>query len=94
MQTGTDKHGPGLESTLTGTTQGMTRSDLDDRAELATLLGKQIWPARAGVIKERIRESNAQERLRELVSSLPQGTYENVGEVWAALTGKRETQRF
>ena len=94
---GEDQHQPppAPDGTLAGgTPQGMTRSDLDDRAELANLLGKEIWPARAGEIKERIREGNGPERLRDLVSSLPEGVYENVGEVWAALTGERETQRF
>jgi hypothetical protein len=77
-----------------GTPEGMTRSDLDDRAELAALLGKEIWPADAEVIKERIREGNGPERLRQLVTTLPQGRYENTAEVWAALTGEREEQRF
>jgi hypothetical protein len=77
-----------------GTPEGMSRSDLDDRAELANLLGKEIWPADAVVIKERVRESNGPDRLRDLVASLPQGTYENTADVWAALTGEREEQRF
>jgi hypothetical protein len=77
-----------------GTPEGMTRSDLDDRAELASLLGKEIWPADAGVIKERIREGNGPDRLRDMVASLPQGTYQNVADVWAALTGEREDSRF
>jgi hypothetical protein len=86
---------PAPDGTVSGgTPEGMTRSDLDDRAELANLLGKEIWPAPAPVIKERVRESNGPDRLRELVSSLPQGTYENVAEVWAALTGERESHRF
>lgn len=96
MQSGSDKHGaPSPDGTLTGgMPEGITRSDLDDRAELANLLGRQIRPAPAAVIKERVRESNGPDRLRELVTALPQGTYGNVGEVWAALTGGREAQRF
>jgi hypothetical protein len=86
---------PAPDGTLEGgTPEGMSRSDLDDRAELASLLGKEIWPADALVIKERIREGNGPDRIRDLVTALPQGTYENVAEVWAALTGERETQRF
>jgi hypothetical protein len=86
---------PAPDGTVTGgTPEGMTRSDLDDRAELATLLGKEIWPADASVIKERIREGNGPDRVRDLVASLPQGTYENTADVWAALTGEREEQRF
>lgn len=86
---------PAPDGTIAGgTPEGMTRSDLDDRAELATLLGKEIWPADVSVIKERIREGNGPDRLRDLVAGLPQGTYENTAEVWAALTGEREEQRF
>jgi hypothetical protein len=77
-----------------GTPEGMTRSDLDERAELASVLGKELWPAEAEVVKERVRESNAPDRIRELVTGLPQGTYEGASEVWAALTGEREDTRF
>ena len=41
-----------------------------------------------------MRESNAPDRVRELADALPAGTYENVADVWEALTGERETQRF
>jgi hypothetical protein len=83
------------DSALTGgTPEGMSRSDLDDRAQLAALLGKEIWPAEAWTIKQRIRESNAPDRLRDLVASLPQGEYGGASEVWTALTGEREGHRF
>ena len=43
-------------------------------------------PADAVVVKERVRESNAPEQLRELITTLPAGTYENTAAVWEALT--------
>jgi hypothetical protein len=86
---------PAPDGTVSGgTPEGMTRSDLDDRAELASLLGKEIWPADAAVIKERIREGNGPDRLRDMITGLPQGRYENMAELWEALTGEREEQRF
>ena len=74
---------------------GMTPADLERRAELAASLGKEIWPAEGSAVKARAAESQAPDRVIELVERLPDGrVYLNLAEVWEDLTGEREQQRF
>lgn len=85
---------PGADSRA-GTPDGMTPEDLERRAELAAALGKEIWPADAATIQQRVEESNAPDRVRELVSRLPkQRVYQGASEVWAAATGEPSEERF
>lgn len=78
-----------------GAPDGMTAADLEDRAELASFLGKEIWPADSAVVKERVRGSNAPDRIIDLVEQLPDGrVYAGASDVWAELTGEREDHRF
>jgi hypothetical protein len=82
-------------STRAGTPEGMTSDDLDARAELAAALGKEIWPADADVIAQKVEESDAPDRVRELVARLPrQRVYQGASDVWAAVTGEPPEQRF
>jgi hypothetical protein len=78
-----------------GTPEGMTPQDLDDRAALAALLGKEIWPAEGAVVQQRVAEGMAPDRLRDLVAGLrPDQVYENVAHVWTEVTGEPAEQRF
>lgn len=78
-----------------GVPEGMTPEDLEGRAELASFLGKEIWPAEGAQIKARLLETQAPTRVVERCASLPDGrVYDNVGEVWVDLTGHKETHRF
>jgi hypothetical protein len=85
---------PGSDSRA-GAPDGMTPDDLDRRAELAAALGKEIWPADADEIQRKVQESNAPDRVRELVARLPrQRVYQGASEVWAVVTGEPPEERF
>jgi hypothetical protein len=73
----------------------MTSGDVDGRAELATYLGKEIWPAGAEELLNKATESNASDRVISQLRSLPgDQSYANVSEVWRALNGNVEEHRF
>ena len=81
--------------TLTGgTAEGVDSGDIEGRSELATRLGKEVWPATADVLRDVAEENQAPDRILQQLASLPEGrTYENVQQVWEDLGGGRE-QRF
>jgi hypothetical protein len=84
------------EGTLTGgVPEGLTPEDIEGRAELAAVLGKEIWPAEGAQVKARLAAAQAPDRLVQLCAGLPDGrVYDNVAEVWADLTGHKEDHRF
>ena len=68
---------------------------LEDRAELASYLGKEIYPANRDVILDLVEERQAPERVIDLVRRLPSGReFQNVGEIWAAVGGQADGERF
>lgn len=78
-----------------GLPDGLTPEDLEGRSELAGLLGKEIWPAAADQIRERVVDQNGPGAIIDLVDRLPAGrVYANVAEVWQDLDGGIETHRF
>jgi hypothetical protein len=91
---------PGDDQPLAGTPrggapEGMTPADLDARAELASLLGKEIWPADTATVQRRVRDRSGPDRIIDLVDRLPEDrVYQGASEVWAVLTGEREDHRF
>lgn len=81
--------------TVAGTPAGMSSGDVDGRAELAGYLGKEIWPADADALQAKAREANAPDRVQGQLKRLPSGQqFATVSEVWAALNGGTEQQRF
>lgn len=84
------------EGTLTGgVPEGLTPEDIEGRAELAAVLGKEIWSADGAQVKARLIAAQAPDRLVQLCAGLPDGrVYDNVAEVWADLTGHKEDHRF
>ena len=69
--------------------------EAERRAELASRLGKEIWPAEGSTIKQALSSSSPPDWLRSLVTSVPDGrVYDNVAEVWHDLTGYDEPHRF
>ena len=84
------------DGTLTGgTPAGMDPDDVEGRAELASYLGREVYPAVRTQILEVVRERQAPERVIDLVRRLPAGRqFHNVNEVWAAVGGHVETDRF
>jgi hypothetical protein len=78
-----------------GIPPGMTDEDVDGRAELATYLGKAGYPmVREQVINLAI-DRQAPDRVIDLVRRLPSGReFHNVNELWAAVGGAVESERF
>jgi hypothetical protein len=78
-----------------GTPEGMTGADLGERAELASYLGKGIWPADSNALVEKAQSAQAPDRVVERLRDLPPGErFENMAAAWAALTGEVEDHRF
>jgi len=84
------------DSTLAGgVPDGMTERDVEARAELATYLGKEGWPAGAAVLLDKARELGAPETVLDQLGRLPQSAvFDNVQGVWQALQGGTEAHRF
>ena len=83
------------DPTTAGTPTGMSGSDVDGRADLASYLGKEVWPADAETLQAKAREANAPDRIQGQLQSLPSDRrFETVSEVWQALNGGTEEQRF
>ena len=79
-----------------GVPDGMTEQDIESRSEIATALGKEIWPADAETLLVKAAETNATERVLDELRRLPGGRqYENMQEVWSELSGGHvESHRF
>jgi hypothetical protein len=78
-----------------GTPAGMTDDDVEGRAEVASYLGKDSYPmVREQIINLAI-DRHAPERIVDLVRNLPSGReFHNVNEVWAAVGGHVESDRY
>jgi hypothetical protein len=60
---------------------------VDDRAELAGLLGKEIWPATGAMLQRRVREQHGPDRIIDLVDRIPEGrVFDNLADLWDSLT--------
>jgi hypothetical protein len=82
------------DPTSQGTPVGMSDADVEGRAELAGYLGKEVWPADAGALRDKAAEANAPGRILGQLKSLPADRqFANVSEVWDALSGGTEQQR-
>jgi hypothetical protein len=84
------------ESTLVGgTPPGMTPNDIESRAELASYIGKRAYPAVRAQLIDLVMERHAPDRIIDLVKSLPSDRqFHNVNEIWAAVGGNVESDRF
>jgi hypothetical protein len=84
------------DSTLSGgVPDGMTERDVEDRAELASYLGKEVWPAGAAALQAKARELNAPESVLDRLGRLPQSAvFDNLQDAWQALQGGTEAHRF
>lgn len=78
-----------------GTPSGMDGADVDGRSEIASYLGKDCYPmVREQVIGLAI-DRQAPTRVVDLVRRLPSGReFHNVNEIWAAVGGRVEGDRF
>ncbi len=84
----TDPHQP---ATAPGTDQG----DIERRAALAEVLGKEVWPADRDQLLAKAQESNASDAVLGQLRRLPEGQqFTNVQDVAQALGLGTEQQRF
>ena len=83
-----DPHQPGVP-------EGLSERDVDQRAELASYLGKEVWPATAAQLQDVAASNGAPDAVRGRLSRLPADrAFRTVGDVWEALTGHKEQHRF
>jgi hypothetical protein len=83
------------DPTSAGTPAGMSEAYVEGRADLAAYLGKEVWPADGETLQAKAREAKAPERVQGQLQTLPSGQqFENVSQVWQALHGGAEQQRF
>jgi hypothetical protein len=83
-------------ATLTGgTPDGTTPADVQARSEVASVLGKEVWPATGTALLGRARDAGASDRVLSLLAELPgDRSFRNLQECWTALGGGLETHRF
>jgi hypothetical protein len=84
----TDPHEP-------ATAPGTDQRDIERRAALAEVLGKEVWPADRNTLVAKAQEGNAPDRVLNDLRRLPDGQrFENVQAVAQALGLGTEQQRF
>jgi hypothetical protein len=77
------------------TAPGTSTGGVDQRAALAEVLGKEVWPADRDALVARAEESNAADRVLADLRRLPSGRrFDNVQDVARALGIGTEQQRF
>ena len=78
-----------------GVPQGMSADDIDGRAELAGYIGKDAYPLVREQVLDLVIDGAAPTRVIDLVRRLPSGReFHNVNELWTALGGHVEAERF
>jgi hypothetical protein len=77
-----------------GVPAGMAPDDVEGRAELASYIGKDYPLVREQVINL-VMDRQAPDRVVDLVRRLPSGReFHNINEVWTAVGGHVESERF
>jgi hypothetical protein len=78
-----------------GTPAGTGPADIEQRAQIAEALGKEVWPADRDALIAKAQESDALDSVLSALRRLPAGqTFQNVQEVSAALGIGTEQHRF
>lgn len=78
-----------------GTPAGMTAEDVDGRAEIASYVGKDAYPMVRAQIIDLVMDRHAPDRVVDLVKRLPSDReFHNINEVWTAVGGSVESERF
>lgn len=77
-----------------GLPDGLTPDDVAGRSELASVLGKEVWPATGPDLLAKATELGATDAQLQVLSGLPAGpSYGNMAELWQALSGGVEQHR-
>jgi hypothetical protein len=78
-----------------GTPSGTDPADIERRAALAEVLGKEVWPADRDTLVAKASEANAPDGVLAQLRRLPEGQeFTNVQEVAEALGLGTEQRRF
>ena len=78
-----------------GTPSGTDPADIERRAALAEVLGKEVWPADRDTLAAKASEANAPDGVLAQLRRLPEGQeFTNVQDVAQALGLGTEQQRF
>jgi hypothetical protein len=78
-----------------GTPAGTDPADIERRAAIAEVLGKEVWPADRNALVAKAEEANAPDGVLAQLRRLPEGQqFTNVQEVAEALGLGTEQQRF
>ena len=78
-----------------GVPDGMTEADVEERAVIASYLGKEVWPAGSAALVAKAQELGAPDAVLAQLERLPQSAvFDNVQGVWQALQGGTEQHRF
>jgi hypothetical protein len=84
----TDPHQPGTPS-------GIDPADVDRRAALAEVLGKEVWPADRDTLVAKAQDATATDEVLAQLQRLPAGEqFANIQDVARALGLGTEQQRF
>ena len=77
-----------------GVPAGMTETDVEGRTELARHLHRSVFPAVREVLIDDVMNSDAPDRIVDMIKALPSGReFVNVQDVWATLGGGVEERR-
>jgi hypothetical protein len=77
-----------------GTPPGMTADDVAGRAELASYIGKDVYPVVRAQVIDLVMDRKAPDRIIDLVKTLPSDRqFHNVSEIWTAVGGHVEAER-
>jgi hypothetical protein len=77
------------------TPSGTDRGDIERRAAIAEVLGKEVWPADRDQLVAKAEEANAPDAVLAQLRRLPEGQqFENVQQAAEALGLGTEQQRF
>jgi Protein of unknown function (DUF2795) len=78
-----------------GVPDGLTEADIEGRSELATYLGKEVWPATGQQLHDVAHGRSAPDAVLARLAALPPGrTFTNLQQVWTQLAGGAEAHRF
>jgi hypothetical protein len=78
-----------------GTPPGTSEADIERRAAIAEVLGKEVWPADRDTLVAKAQESTASDEVVAQLRRLPEGQqFANVQDVARALGLGTEQERF
>jgi hypothetical protein len=77
-----------------GSPEGISVTDTERRARFAGYLARSLFPADPATLREAAVAAQAPDDILALLDRLPDGQYRNVAEVWQALGGGLESQRW